>query len=134
MTKQMTVKKALTEVWKTINYINAASVDKIVMFYKITPYVKGTDGYISWFLCSKYCARNQELKIPFIRTPWFGTPAEDHFVKQAKEECYKLKHRMNEAIHFKPPYDYIDDLEGYRASDEVNEIDTVFMTEILPKG
>lgn len=129
-----TVEEALTAVWKILCHINMNMSDQIVLFYKITPYVKGTNGYISWFLSSKYSARNQTIGIPNIRTCWCGNPPDEHFIEQFRNSVVDLRRRMTNAIHEKTEYDYYYDLEGYRATDEVNQLDAIFFTPTVVDG
>jgi hypothetical protein len=128
-TKKMTVEEALTKAWKTIQHNNCGYDDKIVMFYRITPHeLNPSPAYIHWFLCSKYTSRNQLYKVDPKRTSWIGNPPDEHFLEQILDECVALRRKMVEAIHNKSPYEFnhVDELESYRASDEVEKIDGVF--------
>lgn len=96
-------------------------------FYKITPYIPETDGYIHYFLASKYSSRNQLLGIPSLRTTWIGIPPES-FEGNLRKEISDLRKRMSEAIHSTIiQNEHISELDAYRATDEINEWDKPFL-------
>jgi hypothetical protein len=130
----MSVKTALAEAWKTIQHANADYNDKIELFYRITPYDEGKNkfndvygGYISWKLASKYSARSQFYNPEPCGSCWHGSPPDKHFLETILKESVEVRHKMTNAVHLaRGKNDYASELDAYRASDEVNEIDAIF--------
>jgi len=126
----MTAKEALTKAWSIINHANQTYTDKIELFYRITPYTNRNfnahDGYISWFLASNYCSRNQLLKIIPQRTCWVGQPPDEYFIKNLTKEMFELRKRMSIAIK-NITNDNLDQYDAYRCSDEIHPLDIIFL-------
>ena len=130
---EMTVTSALTQANEYLEHHNSGYVDKIVMFYNITPYPSG-GGYISWTLGSKYSARHQMMGAKNVRTCWTGNPPERYFLDTFLKDLIELRHRMiREVTRCRDSYDYLFDLEAYRATDEIDKRDVLFF-ESKPRG
>ena len=127
LTEKITVTEALTRVNEYLKQGNAGCSDKVVLFYRITPYANES-GYINWILASKYSARNQMMGVKNVRTPWYGTPSSEHFLEDFLSVFVELRARMTREItHARGFYEDITILDGYRASDEVDKLDEIFV-------
>ena len=136
----MSVKDALTDAWGTIQHANCDYQDKIVLFYRITPYNSKKDdkdkindvyaGYISWKLASKYSARSQFYNPEPCGSCWRGSPPDKNFLETILSEIVEIRRKMTRAVSSaRLKNDYVDELDGYRCSDEVSELDAIFFKE-----